>query len=102
MEILFQCIDKQEYRIHRDICAIINKFRKQICSSDDSDKIDLYKKMPLTSLKHNPFVDECLSFTRRLKKSNLVLNPEDICFPVLTEEYIQSLTFGVYQLKQAI
>ena len=31
-----------------NICAIINRFRPQICSTNDDDKIDLYKNQPFT------------------------------------------------------
>ena len=84
-----------------NICAIINRFRPQICSTNDDDKIDLYKKMLITSQKENPFIDRCQQFSKRILNKNKRLDPNSLIFPVLTEEYIESLTFGVYQLKQA-
>ena len=89
---------KQDFMI---ICAIINKYRPQLASTDDEDQIDLFKKMLAISQKSNQFIGECSTFKKRILKRNRRLDPDMLDFPVLTEEYIERLTFGVYQLKQA-
>ena len=84
------------------ICAIINKFRPQIASTDDFDKIGIYNKMVRKSLDSNPFRERCTNeFKKRILRRNLQLDPAVLNFPELSEEYIQRLTFGVYRLKQA-
>ncbi len=40
-------------------------------------------------------------FKKQILKRNMQLDPWVLKFPELSEEYIQRLTFGVYQLKQA-
>ena len=85
----------------RNICAIINRFRPQLASTNDEEHEDLYRKMVITSRKENPFVEIALGFSKRILNKNKKLDPLTISFPVLTEEYIEALTFGVYQLKQA-
>ena len=84
------------------ICAILNKFRPQVASTNDHDKIEFYKELLFLASKSNPFKDRCLNeFSKRIKKDNQRLCVIDLIFPQLTEEYLEVLTFGVYQLKQA-
>ena len=53
------------------------------------------------SLSSNPFIQECNNFKKRILNKNKKLDPKELMFPILTEEYIENLTFGIYQLKQA-
>ncbi len=54
------------------------------------------------SQESNPFAEEALNFSKRIIKGNKKLDPNILNFPSLTEEYIESLTFGIYQPYQAI
>ena len=55
------------------------------------------------SLSSNPFIQECNNFKKRILNKNKKLDPKELMFPILTEEYIENLIFFVliYQLKQA-
>ena len=68
------------------ICAIINKYRSQIASTDDSDQIniDLYNKMLRKSFQSNPFREKCLAFSKRILKRNEKFNAK--AFPKLSQE----------------
>jgi len=59
--------------------------------------------MVILSSKENLFQKRVDStYKARILKSKKRFDVKTIVFPDLTEEYIQSLTHGVYQLKQAI
>jgi hypothetical protein len=87
----------------KNICAIINLFRPPIAKVDDEDHIQAYNEMVILSSKENLFQKRVDStYKARILKSKKRFDVKTIVFPDLTEEYIQSLTHGVYQLKQAI
>jgi len=85
----------------KNICAIINRFRPQIASTNDQENEPIYKKMIEISKKENVFVDECMNYKKRILKKNQQLDPMNMKFPILTEDYLQRLTFGIYQINQA-
>ena len=85
----------------RNICALINKYRPQIATTEDDDKFEDYRKMLKISEKENTFLAEMAKYSNRIKKNAKCVDSIIINFPKLTEEYICSLTFGIYQLKQA-
>lgn len=85
----------------KNICAIINAYRPQISSTDDEENENEYKKIVELSKKNNPFIEKCKTFNKRILKNKKQFDPKKINFPILTEEYIQNLTKGVYQLKHA-
>lgn len=87
----------------KNICAIINAFRPSIANIDDLDQIEAYTKMVILASKDNLFQKTVITrFKPRILKNKLRFDPATIVFPILTPEYIQSLTMGVYQLKQAL
>ena len=49
---------------------------------------------------YNSLLDIVKDFGKRCKKDRTKSDPMSINFPRVTENYIQSLTFGIYQLKQ--
>jgi len=85
----------------KNICAIINKFRPQIANSNDQENEVAYKKMMIIAKKENLFAKKAVAFKQFISKKKKQFDPSTISFPMLTEEYIQHLTFGIYQLKQA-
>ena len=83
------------------MCAIIKKYRPQLACSKDTDKIVLYEKMLKKSIDENILKSEVLKYSSRISTKR-ILDLDQFEFPELTDEYIQSITFGVYQLKQSI
>jgi len=81
---------------------IINAFRPALTNVNDEEKIPLYKKMMLISMKENEFAAKALNFKQFISKKRKKFDHLTIAFPILTEEYIKYLTFGIYQLKQAL
>lgn len=53
------------------------------------------------SQKDNPEIERCKLFKKRILKNKKQYNPLEIEFPILTVEYVEYLTKGVYQLKQS-
>ena len=86
---------------YKFVCALINKYRPQLASTNDSEKFDLYKQMIEKANEENTLMHEVLNYPKRLSK-NRVVNINELGFPKLTEEYIKSLTFGIYQMNQCI
>ncbi len=94
---------EEDFRI---ICSIINAFRPSRCQLVKADDVERAKDMlKLSKLKINPMIgiiQRLPSNTRRVHKERLINSIEDLSgFPVLTEEYIRSITWGIYQIKQA-
>ena len=52
------------------------------------------------SLSSNPLIQECNNFKKRILNKNKKLDPKELMFQILTEEYIENLTFGMNQLKK--
>ena len=67
---------------------------------DDEDKVAVYNKMMVIARKENIFAEKALAFKQFISKKNKQLDPLINAFPILTEEYIKYLTFGVYQLNK--
>ena len=84
----------------RMICALINKCRPSIASEKMNEKDTALKILEL-SQKKNPLKAFVSRISNRLDKSKII-HLNELFFPRLSEEYIKSLTFGVYQLKQVI
>ena len=82
------------------ICALINKCRPSIASEKMNEK-DTALKILEISQKKNPLKAFVSRISNRLDKSKII-HLNELFFPRLSEEYIKSLTFGVYQLKQVI
>jgi len=89
-------------RDFKNICAIINKYRPQIADTNDFDQELVFNKMLILSKKENHFAKKAINFKNLITKKNKQFDPLTIEFPKLTEEYLQHLTMGVYQLKQAL
>ena len=73
----------------KNICAIINAFRPALTNVNDQEKIPLYKKMMLISMKENEFAAKALKFKQFISKKRKKFDHLTIAFPILTEEYIQ-------------
>jgi hypothetical protein len=85
----------------KNISAIINKFRPQLASTDDEESEEDFRNMVIISQKEDPFVEKCKMFKKRILSKKKKFNPHEIAFPRLTEEHLEFLAKGVYQLKQA-
>jgi hypothetical protein len=81
----------------RLICALINKCTPPI-ASEKQDEEETALKILEISQKNNPLKCLVSTFSNRLDK--LIVSLNELFFPRLSEDYIQSLTFGIYQLKQ--
>lgn len=88
---------EQDFKI---TSALINKFRSQLSKNNDAESIDTYREMLVKCQQDNPLKSYVESVSNRVSKSRLK-KPEEIEFPQLSEAYIKSLTFGIYQLKQS-
>lgn len=88
---------EQDFKI---TCALINRFRPQLSKTDDTANINIYREMLLKSQQDNPLKAYAESVSNRVSKARL-RKPEEIEFPQLSKEYIKSLTYGVYQIKQS-
>ena len=87
---------KDDFKI---VCAIINKFRVPPARNKiNDDKIAAEMKK---ISKNSNDLKKLIENNKRVKKANLSFDLEKSNFPILTEEYIRNLTFGIYQLKQA-
>ncbi|RNA36684.1 vacuolar sorting-associated 13c [Brachionus plicatilis] len=53
------------------------------------------------SSEENPLKDEVKMYSKRLSNKRIV-DLNEFVFPKISEEYIKSITFGIYQLKQSI
>ena len=81
------------------ICAIINKYRPPRVKDQLGDRelaIEMLKRVKL----NNELKNKVQKFQRKSKK-NQTVDFESLNFPILTEDYIRKLAFGIYQLKQA-
>ena len=81
------------------ISSIINKYHLQRTKNDKSHQIladEMLKRLNL----NNQLMEKAL-LNKRKSFKNSSTDIDNLGFPVLDEEYIKSLCFGVYQLKQA-
>ncbi len=81
------------------ICAIINKYRPPRVKDQLGDRelaIEMLKRVKL----NNELKNKVQKYQRKSKK-NQTVDFESLNFPILTEDYIRKLAFGIYQLKQA-
>ena len=85
----------------RIVCAMLNSFRYPRYKTDINKEKNLAQSMLLKNHSINPLQNVVKGFSNRTKKNNK-LNPEEINFPELSEEYLNELAFGSYQLKQSI
>lgn len=87
------------------VAACLNVFRGQIYQgSDDVRDTETASQMRQRLSRINDLatrVENDPSFSSRLRRPWRRLPADDVVFPILTEEYLQQLTFGSYQLKQA-
>lgn len=83
----------------RIFCALINRYRPDRVVDKHDDDRQVAKMLSLVEKTNQlkKFADE----HKRLSKKNTRQDISSIDFPILTEDFIRSLTFGVYQLKQA-
>jgi hypothetical protein len=83
------------------ICALLNKYRDNIKKNKPEDNWKA-KEMLNNTETTNAQAEIFQSFhNKRSKQSRIKSDPMKVKFPKLNESYKRSLTFGVYQLKQA-
>ena len=82
------------------ICALLNQYRDKVIKSTANDywkALEMLKKVNTL----NELSEIARNYNKRTKKNRVQSDPLKVNFPKLSESYIKSLTFGVYQLKQA-
>lgn len=86
------------------VCSLINKCKQnRLKISNDNDQFIATEMLKLVK-KQNTLkkqIENLPNSCRRLHNERLVCDLTEINFPHLSEEYIRSITFGIYQLKQA-
>lgn len=87
---------KDDFRI---VCALINCYRPPRVQNKENDEI-IAGEMLEKSKKTND-LKAYAEQNKRKNKKNESINENALNFPILTEDYIREITFGVYQLKQA-
>lgn len=83
----------------RILCAIINKFKGPRIIENKNSCVVAEKMLEKINM-GNDLMKYIQNFPR-LSKKNCITDPQQIDFPILTEEYLSDLSFGSYQLKQA-
>ena len=88
----------------RIVGSIINAFRPSLAYDSDKDIEISQKMLEKSKLVINPLKEMFVKSGKRILSNKMKkMDASDALpgFPVLTEEYLRSLTFGIYQLKQA-
>ena len=86
------------------VASLINKYRPPLISNQETDSEIAKQMIEKSKITINPLQQKYSLFTGRQATSNMKkVNAQDAVpdFPVLSEEYLRPLTFGIYQLKQA-
>lgn len=82
------------------ICAIINRFKNlRFVESENSGA--LAEQMLQKLKKNNDLIELVQNLSSRVRKNNIMTDPNQINFPELDEDYLCELSFGSYQLRQA-
>ena len=86
------------------VASLINKYRPPLISNQETDSEIAKKMIEKSKITINPLQQKYSLFTGRQATSNMKkVNAQEavLDFPVFSGEYLRSLTFGIYQLKQA-
>lgn len=86
----------EDFRI---VCSLINKYRVPRANDKPNDEYIAKKMLDLSKKKNE--LQERVFDQKRKSQRRIITESNSIEFPRLDEDYIRSLTFGVYQMKQA-
>ena len=87
----------------RIVASLINAYRPPLASDNANDHALAQKMLQRSQLKSNPLKERFVAPSGRklpMKMKKVDANTS-VEFPVLSEDYLRTITFGTYQLKQA-
>jgi hypothetical protein len=87
---------REDFRI---VCALLNKYCPSLVKDKSTDE-QTAKDMLKMSKKTNDLIRIAKNYPK-LNKTNIVQDISTFRFPILSEKFIRTFTFGIYQLKQA-